>query len=230
MFKPDPYFFPELPANLLETISCQEVNIGDQTIKIVSPSTPDALLDHSSVHIAYEQDEYMPYWASLWPVAVFLAEEIEQRSWPANISAVEVGCGLGLAGLVAAKKNIKVLFTDYDSNALTFAKKNCELNGVHQVDFELLDIRHPMDRKFNLIIVSDLIYERRNVEPLVQLIGQMLEENGSALVSDQGRPYQENFLTCLSENGFEWTEIKKKLFNSEKKEVTGYVFTIKRRN
>jgi predicted nicotinamide N-methyase len=170
----------------------------------------------------------MPYWASLWPVAKFLAEEISTRSFEPNLRTIEVACGLGLAGMAAAKKNLNVLFTDYDANALKFARKNCALNDINNASFALLDIRSPIAQTFDLIIVSDLIYERRNVEPLVSLLEKMLAKHGTALVSDQGRPYQENFLDLLRVKGFNWTTVQKKLLNPEGKEVTGFIFTITR--
>ena len=222
-----PYFFPELSDEQLGLVHFKDIAIGTEHFKLALPAAPDALLEQTSVHAAYEQDEYMPYWASLWPVAVFLAEEISARTWKQNLSAIEIGCGLGLAGIAAAKKNLNVLFTDYDANAIKFAKKNCALNGIQNASFDLLDIRSPVKQTFDLIIVSDLIYERRNVEPLVSLLEQMLAKNGTALVSDQGRPYQENFLNLLREKNFAWTSVQKKILNPEGKEVTGFVFTIK---
>jgi len=229
MNKSAPRFFPELSDDLLGLIKLKDFNFGYQKFKIASPASPDGLLDHSSVHAAYERDEYMPYWASLWPVAIFLAEEISTRTWAPNLSAIEIGCGLGLAGIAAAKKNLNVLFTDYDANAVKFARINCELNDIRNSEFALLDMRAPMAKTFDVILVSDLIYERRNVEPLVNLLDQMLAKNGTALVSDQGRPYQENFLKLLQEKGFVWTSVQKKILNIDGKEVTGFVFTIKRK-
>jgi len=228
MDKNKPHFFPELTNDDLGSTSIKTVKVGKFTFKIAYPSAPDALLDQITVRAAYEQDEYMPYWASLWPVSVLLAEEIVARAWPPLTSTIEIGCGLGLAGLAAAKKNLEVLFTDYDANALKFAKINCELNGIQDAKFRLMDIREPMFKVFDLMIVSDLIYERRNVVPLVRLIDKMLTKVGTALVSDQGRPYQENFLNLLQESGFKWTSVCKKIQNHEKKEVTGSVFSITR--
>ena len=224
----EPFFFPELPDEQLGVVNLKEINIGTQTFKVLQPAAPDGLLDQASVHAAYEKDEYMPYWASLWPVAVFLAEEILARSFTPNSKTIEIACGLGLAGMAAAKKQLDVLFTDYDANAVKFAKKNCALNDIQNGSFALLDIRSPIEQTFDLIIVSDLIYERRNVEPLVSLLEKMLAKNGVALVSDQGRPYQENFLALLRMKGFQWTTVQKKLTNPEGKEIKGFIFTISR--
>jgi predicted nicotinamide N-methyase len=224
----EPFFFPELTEEQLGLVSLKEISIETQTFKVLQPAAPDALLDQASIHAAYEKDEYMPYWASLWPVAVFLAEEILARSFAPNLKTIEIACGLGLAGMAAAKKRLDVLFTDYDANAVKFAKKNCALNDIQNASFALLDIRSPIEQTFDLIIVSDLIYERRNVEPLVSLLERMLAKNGIALVSDQGRPYQENFLALLRVKGFQWTTVQKKLVNPEGKEITGFIFTISR--
>jgi len=226
----DTSFFPELSDQQVGPIKIELVDLGRLQVRIASPAAPDALLDQSEVHTAYERDEYMPYWASLWPVSVFLAEEICSRGWKPHLTAIEIGCGLGLGGIAAAKMDLDVLFTDYDANAVKFAKKNCELNGITNARFALFDMRRPMRTTFDIIVVSDLIYERRNVDPLVESIDQMLGIEGIALVSDQGRPYQENFLKRLQEKGFVWTSVQKQILNSESQKVTGSVFTIKREN
>src|SRR5262245_45836916 len=68
---------------------------------IERPGESDRLLDHPAVHAAFERDEYMPYWADLWPAARMLAKVILHKSWTPGQSALEIGCGLGLPGIVA---------------------------------------------------------------------------------------------------------------------------------
>src|SRR5512137_971911 len=59
-----------------------------------------------------------PYWAHLWSGAVVLAAAI-----PAGVrSVVELGCGLGLPGLVAARRGARVTFVDRAAVALAFVR------------------------------------------------------------------------------------------------------------
>src|SRR4051794_1222677 len=78
-------------------------------VHLVRPMDPDRLLEDPAVHAWNQQDDYMPYWAYLWPGAYFLAEAVAREPGPepaagagtGPVEALEIGCGLGLAGLLA---------------------------------------------------------------------------------------------------------------------------------
>src|SRR4051812_25885830 len=80
--------------------------LGGREIQLVRPQDPDRLLEDPAVHAWNRQDDYMPYWAYLWPGAYFLAEavvrepELGDGSGPGMVEVLEIGCGLGLAGLL----------------------------------------------------------------------------------------------------------------------------------
>ena len=75
------------------------IHVGSTAIRLVRPAEPDRLLDDGEVHDLNRRDDYMPYWAYLWPGAFLLAELVARGRW-AGEPALEIGCGLGLAGLV----------------------------------------------------------------------------------------------------------------------------------
>jgi predicted nicotinamide N-methyase len=228
MTKSKAWYMAETPEDAIGEVKISDVDVGNGMMKIARPAFPDRLLDLESVHAAFEKDEYMPYWATLWPVAKFLASEILTRSWPAGLSAIEIGCGLGLPGIAAMKRGVDVLFTDYDETALKFARTNCSLNGFYGIRTALLDWREPHDSTYDIVIASDLIYERRNVEPVIAMLSSMLAPGGTALVADQDRSYRENFLALLGAAGFSWTMVSKNFLNHEGQPVTGSVYTITR--
>src|SRR5271165_5058969 len=97
-----------------------KLNLSGRTIHLVHPTDPDRLLDDPLVRDWNRYDDYMPYWAYLWPGAYLLAEAVAREPWPqadraaVRPQALEIGCGLGLAGLVAVARGIVVQFTDYD--------------------------------------------------------------------------------------------------------------------
>ncbi len=62
-----------------------------RAIRLVRPADPDRLLDDPSVHVWNREDDYMPYWAYLWPGAFLLAEAVARESWDAGLSALEIG-------------------------------------------------------------------------------------------------------------------------------------------
>src|SRR5262249_34268733 len=147
------------------------------------PDQTDRLLDHPALV------DYMPYWAELWPAARMLAKVINRASWSAGLHALEIGCGLGLPGIVALSKGVRVTFSDYDSTALRFAADNARLNGFDNFDTLRLDWRSPPTNvRYPVLLAADLIYEMDNVAPLVALIKTLLAPDGGVcLLTDQDR-------------------------------------------
>jgi predicted nicotinamide N-methyase len=172
-----------LGPNVRETVI-----VDGRSFLIDRPSESDRLLDDPAVHAAFERDEYMPYWADLWPAARMLAKVILHEAWTPGQEALEVGCGLGLPGIVALAMGLKVTFSDYDTCALHFAAANARLNGFHDFQTLQLDWRSPPDElRVPVLLASDLVYELRNVPPLIEFIKKVLMPGGVCLLTDQDR-------------------------------------------
>jgi predicted nicotinamide N-methyase len=166
----------------------EEVFIEDRTFLLSRPGNSDQLIDNQAVRDAFGRDEYMPYWADLWPAARMLAKVLLHEKLPAGTEALEIGCGLGLPGIVALSMGLRVTFSDYDLCALHFAAENARLNGFDQFQTLQLDWRHPpAGLQAQVILASDLVYELRNVEPLIAFIRQVLAPGGVCLLTDQDR-------------------------------------------
>ena len=58
------------------------LEIGGRAIRVVRPGDPDRLLDDPAVLDWNRRDDYMPYWAYLWPGAYLLAEVVMREPWP----------------------------------------------------------------------------------------------------------------------------------------------------
>ncbi len=187
-----------------ETLGWEDSNghwRGDRPFSIRYPGNIDALLDHPATHQAFERDEYMPYWADLWPSAQMLAQAILLNRWPMGLRALEIGCGVGLPGVAALAQGFWVCFSDYDSAALRFAAENAIANGFHPCEqFETLPLDWrvpPAGLEVDLLLASDVIYETRNIEPLLGLIQSVLKPQGQCWLIDPNRPYQAQFETQL---------------------------------
>ena len=182
---------PPLPATPLDAITKtvrDPVIVEGRTFLIERPDESDRLLDHPYVVAAFAADEYMPYWADLWPAARMLAKAVLREPWPDGLHALEVGCGLGLPGIAALARGLRVTFSDYDATALHFAARNARLNGFDDFETMQLDWRRPPESlRVPVLLASDLLYELRNVEPLVGLIKTVLQPDGVCLLTDQDR-------------------------------------------
>lgn len=183
----------------------EKVFVQDRTYLIKRPVEADKLLDLPAVHAAFNRDEYMPYWADLWPAARMLAKHLVRQTFPVGLEALEVGCGLGLAGIVGLSLGMRVTFTDYDPCALKFAADNARLNGFNDFSTREIDWRSPPeDFRFPLVLGSDLIYEKRLVDPLATFLKSAIAPDGVAIVVDQDRIPATLFRETLEAKGLQF--------------------------
>lgn len=197
---------PETPWEALGELRRETVIIEGRAFLIDRPKESDRLLDHPVIRTAFAADEYMPYWADLWPASRMLARAILRAEWPAGTTSLEIGCGLGLPGIAALAKGMRVVFSDCDLTALRFAGMNAKLNGFTNFELLPIDWRHPPENaSFSLILGSDLVYERRHVDPLVSLISKVLAPEGLCLLTDQDRPPSAYLREVLAASGLTFT-------------------------
>ena len=222
------YEMPAVSDQMIGETVVETLTLGGQSIKLTRPKLPEKLLDLGEVESAYHQDEYMPYWATLWPVARYLAEEVVSLQWPVGGKAIELGCGLGLPGIAALIKGMDVTFTDYDATALRFVEENTKSNGFGSVRTVLLDWRTPLTETFDLILASDVIYEQRNVAPLVSSFSAMLAAGGTVILADQNRPHADELRDRLSRAGFSWVSKSISIDPSLGRAVSGTLYQITR--
>jgi len=198
--------FPETPLDAVRERIQEIVIVEGRSFKIARPADSDRLLDDPAVRAAFAVDEYMPYWTDLWPAARMLAKALMRETWPPGLEALEIGCGLGLPGIVALAQGMHITFSDYDATALKFAADNARANGFN--DFKLLQLdwrRPPADLRVPVVLGSDLVYEARNVEPLVKLVRHVLAPEGVCLLADQDRIPTHLLRDSLTENGLAFT-------------------------
>jgi predicted nicotinamide N-methyase len=165
------------------TLFSDELTVGGVRLELLRPSSPEALIDEE----AFADDEFLPYWAELWPAARALAESLPEVR---GLRVVELGCGLGLPSLVAAAKGARVTATDWSPDAIELLRENAARNGL-ELRAEVRDWREPWDDRFDLALAADVLYERRNVEPVLERLRELAPE---ALVALAGRPYEDAFL------------------------------------
>ncbi len=159
------------------------VSVGEVELRLRRPASPEALIDED----AFGCDEFLPYWAELWPAATAVAAALPPV---AGLRVCELGCGLGLPSLVAAARGAAVTATDWAPDAVSLLDENARRNGLH-VRAEVRDWREPWNERFDLVLAADVLYEHRNVGPLLSRLSELAPV---ALVGLAGRPYEQEFL------------------------------------
>ena len=169
-------------------------------VELMRPPDAEALISEES----FEHEEFLPYWAELWSSAVALAHDVSLRSLRGK-PTLELGCGLGLPSIAAARAGGRVLATDWSPDAVRATAANAELNGV-EVETLKCSWAEPgplVERApWPLVLASDVLYEARNVDQLLDLLPRLVDETGLVLLADPGRVPAERFLAAAPERGW----------------------------
>ncbi|MEO8686849.1 MAG: methyltransferase domain-containing protein [Solirubrobacteraceae bacterium] len=175
----------------------ESVGLRGAALQVLRPRDTEALLDEH----AFEHEEYLPYWAELWPSGVALARRVAARSLR-GARVLELGCGLGLPSLAAALAGGRVLATDWSPQAIALLEDNAERNEA-VLETAIVDWAHPaaiVERApWDLVLAADVLYERRNVAPLLDLLPRLGRE---VWIADPGRAAAGALLDGLAEG---WT-------------------------
>lgn len=165
-------------------IATQEVALPDGPVRLEHPRSAEDLISQDD----FDRDERLPYWADLWPSAIALAQALGQLSTGAA-HTLELGCGLGLVTVSALRAGHDVLATDYYADALLFTRRNALRATGREPRVQLVDWRSLPGTlgRFDLVLASDVLYERAYAQLVCSVIARTLTPAGVALVADPGR-------------------------------------------
>ncbi len=167
----------------------QSIDLPGGELRVLQPQEAAELPDAGAVEWA----PIAPYWAVLWRSGVALARELAAVPLGGR-RVVELGCGLAVPSLAAARAGASVLATDDDAEALELVARNARANGV-EVEAMRVDWHEPdalaARAPFDLVLASDVLYERHSVAPLLALLPRLGPE---AWLADPGRPAAGAFL------------------------------------
>jgi predicted nicotinamide N-methyase len=114
---------------------------------------------------------------------------------------VELGCGLAVPSIAAARGGASVLATDGSAEAVVLATRNARENGV-RIETAIADWTAPerlVERgPFDLVLAADVLYERSAAAALLSLLPHL---GARAWIADPGRPAAEAFIV---EAGRRW--------------------------
>lgn len=177
----------------------------EQRMDLWVPRAPDDLLDDEAVQDRNRFNDAMPYWAWLWDSAPTMATLLVAREWAPGARVLEIGAGLGMAGIaVAASADVALTLTDHDPLALAAMRANASQNHVSAA-VRHFDWRHPetlSEGAFDGVIGCDVIYEGQAHGPLLAAFWHALSPNGTAYVADPGRTRLPQFLRRAQDAGF----------------------------
>ena len=175
-------------GSLIGKFVTHTIELPSGELRILQPADAAEIPDDHQVEWA----PLAPYWSVLWRSGVALARQLDTEDL-AGKRVVELGCGLAIPSIAAARGGAEVIATDGDIDALAVVRRNAEENSV-EVETAAVDWADPNELvergPFDFALASDVLYERPGVGMLLNLLPRLAPV---AWVADPGRPAAEAF-------------------------------------
>jgi predicted nicotinamide N-methyase len=183
-----------LPDALLDVVVDTAEPGGGDPVSVLRPRDWDELR-----HQEGADGHTAPYWARMWPSGLALADTVAAGGDLTGSRVIELGCGLGVPSIAAARRGAQVLATDGSPDAVVFTAHNLAINDVTG-DVALADWREsePLVERgpWDVVLAADVLYLRHNVDVLVRLLPRLLAADGVVLLADPSRTGGREFLAA----------------------------------
>jgi predicted nicotinamide N-methyase len=155
-----------------------------------------------------------PLFGLLWPSGLRLAEAMAKRPMVSGESILEIGCGLGLASLVSHRRGSLVTASDCHPLAGSFMLENLRLNDLPPLRYchgnwapslpgQTPNMRVPLVQgRFDLIMGSDVLYERDEAGTLADFINQHALPASEVMIVDPNRGNRSVFNKHMAALGY----------------------------
>ena len=161
----------------------EPVSIGEERLEILQIADMEAYIEQLAAQT--KNDLQLPFWAKIWPTSVLLAYFVQKLPHsPASNNLLELGAGIGLCGLLAAKRGFRVTLSDIEPDALLFCQINILQNNL-QDRAEVVKADFTADRleqRFEHILGSEILYQQPSYAPLVAFLQAHLAHSPQATI------------------------------------------------
>jgi SAM-dependent methyltransferase len=183
------------------------------------------------------EELHLPYWAELWDSSLAIVEVLAEEGSGFRVqgsgnagtekgtgafsslnpvprtlnplSVLDLGCGMGLVGAVAAALGARVLFADLEPDALLFARLNA-IDHEDRIRTRRLNWKTArLTERFDLICGADILYEKTNWPHLEPFWRGHLKPGGIVLLGEPGRQTGDLFLDWIKPHPWRIEQLKK---------------------
>ncbi|HEX5163996.1 MAG TPA: methyltransferase [Thermomicrobiales bacterium] len=194
--------------DLLGPLETVEVRLPESGVcyQITRPTDIDRLIDA----MADDPEEVLPHWAEIWPSGIALADAmLAAPEVVRGRRALELGCGLGTTATAALQAGAELTVTDYAEGALALCRVNTRANAGRAPAAMQLNWRRPSDALlelagvgFPVVLAADVLYEARDIEPLLALTARIVAPGGTLWLAEPGRPIAREFVARAEAGGW----------------------------
>lgn len=174
---------------------------------ITRPESIDSVLDH----VIDDPEQNLPYWAEIWPSGIALATEVLRNpDLVRGLPVFELGSGVGVTAVAALIAGAELTITDYSPQSLLLAEVNCLRAGQEIPQARELNWRDPRahllqdsGEQWPVILAGDVLYEQRDIEPVLNVLDRISAPDGIVLLAEPGRRPARDAMELASQHGWQ---------------------------
>jgi methylase of polypeptide subunit release factors len=169
-----------------------EVAVNRKKFRILLPKYLDRFIN--PVDVLHD----FPLWAKIWQASWVLCGYLADMQPDPRKQFLEIGAGVGLISIVAATFGHQITMTEYNPDALNFARANAHLNHCPNLPILKLDWHDPQRKgQFDTIVASEITYKLEDFMPLIQLFKSYLKPGGEIILASEMRKTGKDFYNYL---------------------------------
>lgn len=158
------------------------VTINGHTLSLLTPASIDRFIPPDNTM------QNFPLWAKIWEASVLLASYLSRLPPNPQKTMLELGSGLGMAGIAAAKAGHHISMSERNPDALNFARANALINGLPSLPVERMDWQAPqLENRFDYIVGSEIVYQPEAIDCLEALFERYLNPDGTIILVEAVR-------------------------------------------
>ncbi len=162
--------------------------------EILGPVHPDGALGEETLLRLMEVQWWMKIWEPSFVLALFMGTMPPKP----GEKILEIGAGSGIVGIYAALCGHDVTISDIQEDALLCARANAMMNGLPDLPVVSFDWCRPYSgRPFEVIIGSEVVYDRRSYDALISFLDQALAPGGTIFLAKNRRLHTPLFFEKL---------------------------------
>ncbi len=154
----------------------ETVKVGETALDILQIANMDAYLEQMAAELDAANTLELPFWAKIWPTSILLSYFVQRIRADKALHLLEIGGGIGLCGLFAAKRGLRTTISDINEDALLFTQINIlkndlqDLADVSRIDFT----KDRLSRGYDMILGSEVLYQNAAYRPLNKFLRRHL--------------------------------------------------------
>ncbi|GAB6058259.1 class I SAM-dependent methyltransferase [Desulfonatronum parangueonense] len=155
----------------------EKVRVGEDVVECLQVTDMEGYIEEELERAGGAGFDALPLWAKIWPASLPLAIYMQRLTPSPDERVLEIGAGLGLAGLFAARHGFSVVVSDIVPEALLFARINALQNSLGEsvqvlpIDF----VKNGHSGRYHRIIGSEVLYREQFFDPLLAFLRTHLE-------------------------------------------------------